>query len=160
MNVSEHLTLEEVTRSETAIKLGIKNVPTKQHLENLKKVAVNIYEPCRKKFGPIYVSCGYRSAQLNAITPGASSTSGHARGEALDLASQIFKNCTNKELFFFILENCEFNELIWEHGTDNEPAWVHVLYREGQNIKEVWQTYIKPDKSTGYKKFPFNKIKK
>ena len=86
MKLSSHLDLSEVTYSETAKRLGISNEPTAIHLEALKKLAENVFEPVRTHFAkPIKVSSGYRSAALNAATPGSSATSQHCKGEALDL---------------------------------------------------------------------------
>ena len=85
MQLSEHLSLAEVTYSETAKRLGISNEPTPEHLEAFKLLAANIFEPIRTHFGkPIKVSSGYRSAALNKATPGSSATSQHCKGEALD----------------------------------------------------------------------------
>ena len=86
MKLSQHLNLSEVTNSPSAKKLGIDNTPTPEHIENLKKLAENVFEPIRKHFGvPIYISSGYRSAALNKATKGSSTTSQHSSGEALDL---------------------------------------------------------------------------
>ena len=86
MNLSKNLTLDEVTHSDTAKRLGIKNEPTPEHLANLKLLAEKIFQPIREHFGkPIHVSSGYRSEALNKKTPGSSTTSQHCSGKALDL---------------------------------------------------------------------------
>ena len=140
MNISENLTLSEVTNSMTAKRLGINNNPTPEHLANLKLVAEKVFEPIRKHFGKaIKVSSGYRSAALNAATPGSSSTSQHCSGEALDLDQDTMKNgITNKQIFDFIKDNLEFDQLIWEYGTDQNPDWVHVSYEsKGKQRKQI-----------------------
>lgn len=142
--ISEHLTLAEVTKNNTAIKYGLDNTPTPEHEANLKLVCERIFEPLRTGLGdkPIYVSCGYRSVAVNAKTPGASKTSGHCFGKALDLEAHVFGGMTNADIFHYIRKNLKFNELIWEHGNDTEPAWVHVLYDEKDNKGEVLQTCV------------------
>jgi hypothetical protein len=130
MKLSENLNLSEVTKSDTAKRLGIDNNPTPEHLANLKLVAENIFEPIRKHFGkPIFLSSGYRSKALNSAVPGSSSTSQHCSGEALDL-DQDGKSTgvTNKMVFDYIKNNLNFDQLIWEFGTDSNPDWVHVSW--------------------------------
>jgi hypothetical protein len=130
MKLSENLNLSEVTKSDTAKRLGIDNNPTPEHLANLKLVAENIFEPIRKHFGkPIFLSSGYRSKALNSAVPGSSSTSQHCSGEALDL-DQDGKSTgvTNKMVFEYIKNNLNFDQLIWEFGTDSNPDWVHVSW--------------------------------
>ena len=138
--ISEHLSVKEVTKSATATKLGIDNSPTPQHLANLKLLAEKVFEPIRAHFGkPIGVSSGYRSAALNKATPGSSSTSQHCSGEALDLDQDLTgTGITNKEVFEYIKNNLEFDQMIWEYGTDKEPDWVHVSYESsGKQRKQI-----------------------
>jgi hypothetical protein len=130
MQLSEHLSLAEVTYSETAHRLGISNEPTPEHLAAFKLLAEHIFEPIRKHFGkPIKVSSGYRSAALNAATPGSSATSQHCKGEAVDLDQDgMPTGITNKMVFDYIKGNLNFDQLIWEYGNDTNPDWVHVSY--------------------------------
>jgi hypothetical protein len=130
MQLSTHLSLAEVTYSETAKRAGVSNEPTPAHLEAMKKLAEHIFEPIRTHFEkPIKVSSGYRSAALNAITPGSSATSQHCKGEALDLDQDgMPTGVTNKMVFDYIKGNLNFDQLIWEYGTDSNPDWVHVSY--------------------------------
>lgn len=140
MQLSEHLTLVEVTRSSTAKRLGIDNTPTPEHLANLKLVAEEVFEPIRNHFGvPIFISSGYRSQNLNAATPGSSTTSQHSTGEALDLdQDSIPHGVTNAMVFHFIRQNLKFDQLIWEFGTNINPDWVHVSYKSiGRQRKQV-----------------------
>jgi zinc D-Ala-D-Ala carboxypeptidase len=139
MKLSKNLTLSEVTDSPTAKRLGISNQPTPEHLENLKKIAENIFEPIRNHFDvPIYISSGYRSAALNKAIKGSSKTSQHLEGEALDLDQQGKGNgLTNKQVFDFIKDNLNFTQLIFEMGSETEPDWVHVGYDEKRLTKQV-----------------------
>ena len=124
--ISKHITLAEATKSNTAIKLGISNLPTEEHLANMKHIAESIFEPLREHFSkPIAVSSFYRSEALNKAVKG-SMTSQHLTGEAMDIDAQIFGSLTNKEVFDWIRANCTFDQLIAEAGTVDEPDWVHV----------------------------------
>lgn len=140
MKISEHLSLNEVTNSSTAKRLGIDNTPTDAHLNNLKLLAEKVFEPVRNHFGkPIGVSSGYRSQALNEATPGSSATSQHCTGEALDLdQDNLGTSITNKMVFEYIKNNLEFDQLIWEYGTDSNPDWVHVSYESsGKQRKQI-----------------------
>lgn len=143
MKISEHLDLSEVTRSETAKRRGISNEPTPEHLENFKKLAINVFEPIRKHFGfPIHISSGYRSKALNTAI-GGSLTSQHCKGEAIDIDMDGSSNgITNKMVFDYIKANIKFDQMIWEFGNDTNPDWVHVSYagdgkQRGQILKAV-----------------------
>ncbi len=138
MKLSNYLSLAEVTRSDTAKRKGISNEPTAEHLDNLKVIAVEVFDKVREYFGvPIFVSSGYRSAALNKAI-GGSSTSDHNLGRALDLDQDGHGNgVTNADVFNFIKNTLEFDQLIWEFGTDKNPDWVHVGYRKGANRKQI-----------------------
>ena len=143
MKLSEHLDLAEVTRSETAKRKGISNEPTPEHLENFKKLAQNIFEPIRKHFGvPIHISSGYRSKALNTAI-GGSLTSQHCSGEAIDIDMDGSSNgVTNKMVFEFIKANLNFDQLIWEFGTKDNPDWVHVSFETtGKQRKQILRAY-------------------
>ena len=134
MNLSKNLSLREVTKSRTAVRLGIDNTPDDWTIENLRAIAENIFQPLRNAFGtPIYVSSGYRSEDLNAAI-GGSKRSQHIQGRALDLDADVFGGCSNGEIFRFILNNLTFDQLIWEFGDQDNPDWLHVSYvRDGLN---------------------------
>ena len=128
MNLSKNLSLAEVVKSTTARRLGIDNTPDEWVTENLKQVALNIFQPIRDAFKcPIYVSSGYRSSELNTAI-GGSKRSQHVEGRALDLDADVFGRCTNSEIFRYILNNLTFDTLIWEFGDDDNPDWVHVSF--------------------------------
>lgn len=149
MKLSKNLSLREVTKSNTATRHGIDNNPTNEHLENLKIVAREIFQPIREHFNvPVGVSSGYRSELLNVTVKG-SATSHHCKGMALDLDADIYGEIDNKDIFLFVLENLEFTQLIWEYGDDQEPAWVHIGYDSNNLKKEV----LKIARGTGYKKY-------
>ena len=129
MKLSKNLTLAECLRSQTAKRLGIKNEPHEEWvIEHLQKVAEYIFQPCREHFGvPIYVSSGYRSPDLNRAI-GGSKRSQHMEGRALDLDADVYGGVTNAEIFNYIKENLDFDQMVWEFGEDDNPDWVHVSY--------------------------------
>lgn len=137
MQLSKNLSLREVTKSITAERLGVKNVPDKEDIANLIDIATHVFQPLRDHFDvPIAVSSGFRSKELNKAV-GGSKTSEHMVGRALDLDADVHGGVTNKEIFEFIKKNLEFNQLIWEFGDDENPEWVHVSYHKGNNKKRV-----------------------
>ena len=152
MKLSPNLSLAEVTKSATAIKRGIVNAPTQEHLQNLKLVAKHVFQPIREHFGkPLAVSSGYRSEQLNALI-GGSKTSQHSLGQALDLDADVYGGLTNAAVFHYIKDHLTFDQLIWEFGTADEPAWVHVSYKAAGNRGEVLVAY-KDNNKTRYRKW-------
>ena len=128
MKLSKNLSLSEVTKSNTAKRLGIDNTPDDWATANLKEIAENVFQPLREAFKcPIYVSSGYRSAELNAAI-GGSKRSQHVEGRALDLDADVFGRCKNGDIFRWILNNVTFDQLIWEFGDNDNPDWVHVSF--------------------------------
>ena len=138
MKLSKYVSLAEVTRSDTAKRKGIDNSPTAEHLENLKVICEDVFDKVREHFGvPLFISSGYRSAALNKAI-GGSATSDHNLGRALDLDQDGHGNgVTNADVFNYIKSNLDFDQLIWEFGTDKNPDWVHVGYRKGSNRKQI-----------------------
>lgn len=136
MQLSKNLSLAEVVRSESAKRRGINNMPTAEHLENLKELALNIFQPIRDHFKvPIHISSGYRSRILNNAVNGAAKSQ-HCLGQAIDIDVDG-TSITNKQVFDFIKDNLDFDQLIWEFGTDKNPDWVHVSYSKDNNRKQV-----------------------
>lgn len=145
MNLSTNLSLHEVTKSQTAIRLGISNEPTPEHLENLVRLANNVFQPIRNHFKvPIKISSGYRSEALNKAVKG-SKTSQHCKGEAIDI-DMDGSSITNKMVFDYIKENLTFDQLIFEFGTKDNPTWVHVSYSKN-NRKQVLRAMKKEGKT-------------
>jgi len=152
MQLSKNLSLAEMTISNTAKRNGISNQPTAEHLRNLTLWALNIFQPIRDHFGiAIHVSSGYRSFALNKAIGGALSSQ-HCKGEAGDIDMDN-TSISNAEIFHFIKDNLNFDQLIWEFGTDKNPDWVHVSFsssgKQRKNIivakrikeKTVYQNY-------------------
>ena len=152
MKLSKNLSLAEETKNNTANRLNIDNTPDDWAKENLKAIAEHVFQPLRDAFKcPIFVSSGYRSAELN-VAIGGSVRSQHVEGRALDLDADVYGRCKNSEIFEYIRENLEFDQLIWEFGTEDNPDWVHVSYvydgvNRGRCLKacrdDEGQTYYK-----------------
>lgn len=137
MKLSKNLSLAECTKSTTAKRLGIDNTPDDEWvIENLRALAEHVFQPLRDAFGcPIYVSSGYRGPELNRAI-GGSTRSQHMEGRALDLDADVFGGCTNSQIFDWIRENVEFDQMVWEFGDSSNPDWVHVSYvHDGVNRK-------------------------
>lgn len=124
--ISENISYKEATYSQTASKLKIKNVPTESHIKTMKVTAEKVFQPLREwAEHPIRINSFYRSADLcEAIK--SSRNSQHTKGQAIDLTTMGEK--TNAELFNYIKDNLDFDQLIWEFGSDDEPKWIHVSY--------------------------------
>ena len=149
MQLSEHFELAEFIRSSTAKRAGISNMPTDAHLENIKLLCEKVLEPIRVHFDrPIILSSGYRSAALNKAV-GGSSSSQHCSGEAADI-DMDGTNVTNAQIFNYIKDNLEFDQLIWEFGTTTNPDWVHVSYESnGRQRKQILRA-VKKNGATSY----------
>jgi hypothetical protein len=149
MQLSKNLALAEVMRSETAKRRGISNMPTPEHIENFKLLAENVFQPIRDHFGvPIILSSGYRSKALNTAVGGALSSQ-HCTGEAIDI-DMDGTTVKNADIFNFIKDNLNFDQLIWEFGTNDNPDWVHVSYEStGTQRKQILKA-IKSGKGTSY----------
>ena len=137
MNLSAHVTLKEFQASGLATLRNINNEMNESQIASAKLLCENVFEPLRIYLNtPIQISSGFRSLQVNKMIGGAK-TSQHTKGEAMDL--QI-----NSKGFNFIKDRLEFDQLIWEFGNDENPAWVHVSY-SSKNRKQV----LKASKKNG-----------
>jgi len=139
MKISEHLDLSELIRSESAKRKDIDNTPSADIIDNLKKLAENVFEPIRNNFRvPIIISSGFRCVKLNESIGGASSSQ-HCKGEAIDIDMDGTPNgVTNAMVFNYIKDKLEFDQLIWEFGNSENPDWVHVSYSHtGNQRKEI-----------------------
>jgi len=134
--LSQYMSFEEATRSQTATRYGIKNLPNEVQLKNMRFVSRKIFDYVREFCGgPTTCSSFLRVKALNKKI-GSTDTSFHVYGAAIDI-KKLNRNVSNADIFYFIERELMFSELIWEFGTDTEPAWVHVAYLEGDNRKMV-----------------------
>jgi len=134
--ISKHISYKEAVGSNYAKQKGIKNKPNEEQVENMKLLAEKVFEPLREWVdAPIKVNSMFRSLELNTALKG-SKTSSHMKGEAMDITSMGGKS--NLEMFHWIKDNLEFDQLIWEFG--KEPKWLHVSYNKDNNRKQVLVT--------------------
>jgi hypothetical protein len=164
MKISQHLNLSELTRSDSAKRNGIDNTPTAEHLENFKLLAEKVFEPIRAHFKvPIFISSGYRSAELNKAIGGAGKivngiyvpSSQHCTGEAIDIDMDgSSSGVTNADVYNFIKDNLEFDQLIWEFGTDKNPDWVHVSYESKGKQRKQKLKAVRTNGKTSYVNLP------
>ena len=126
-NISKHVSYKEGVYSITALRLGLNNDPNSFHLNNMKVISEKIFEPLRMHVGgPIKINSFYRGPELNKAI-GGSSKSQHCKGQAIDI-DDTYGHATNAEMYHWIKDNLNFDQMIWEFGDDNNPAWVHVSY--------------------------------
>ena len=151
--LSNHVSLAEFCHSDTAKRRGIDNtIKDPSHLASAKLLCEKVFEPIREHFGvPIHISSGYRSAALNRAVKG-SSPSQHCKGEAMDIDADRYGKVTNKEIFDYIREHLEWDQMIWEFGNDSQPDWVHVSFKATGNREQILKA-IKEGASTEYVKY-------
>jgi len=133
MKLSEHFSLQELTKSSTAERRGIANEPDDTAVENLIMVCETILEPVREHYGiPFIPNSGFRCLELNRAI-GSSDRSQHTTGEAVDFE---VPGISNREVALWVKENCKFDQLILEFYKEGDPSsgWVHCSYViEGEN---------------------------
>jgi zinc D-Ala-D-Ala carboxypeptidase len=125
--ISKHISYKEGVYSNTATRRGIDNTPTDDHLNFMEIIAEEVFEPLREWVdGPIKINSFYRSPELNTAI-GGSATSQHCKGQAMDI-DDTFGRASNAEMYHWIKENLDFDQMIWEFGDDDNPNWVHISY--------------------------------
>ena len=148
--ISEHITYSESIKSSTAIRKGIENIPTEYQMQNMSQVADKVFEPLRKWVGgAIKVTSFFRSAALNEAI-GGSASSQHCKGQAIDL-DDVYGHKSNAEMYQWIKENLNFDQLIWEFGTDMNPNWIHVSYVNDEDNRNKCLKAYKENGKTKYK---------
>ena len=133
--ISDHISYKEAVNSNYAKQYKIENKPTAAHIKNMELIAEKVFEPLRDwvKY-PIKINSMFRSEELNRGIKGAP-RSQHLTGNAIDLTSMGGK--TNLDMFHYIKDNLDFDQLIWEYGSEN-PRWLHVSYKNKKdNRKQV-----------------------
>ena len=148
--ISKHVSTKEGVYSRTATRLDIDNKPNEEQLANMKLLAEEIFEPLRAYVGgPIKINSFFRSPELNKAI-GGSTKSQHCQGQAMDI-DDTFGRCTNSEMYWFIKQRLDFDQMIWEFGDDKNPDWVHVSYvSPSENRNRCLKAYKKNGK-TKYK---------
>ena len=148
VRLSKNFTLQEFTKSQTALRQGIDNTPEEQHLSNAKLLFEKIVQPVRDNFGVTVINSGYRGPKLNEAV-GGSSKSQHCKGEAVDIECP---GTANYEIAKWIQDSLDFDQLILEFYTPGIPdsGWVHVSYTKENNRKSIL-TAMKENGKTVYK---------
>ena len=141
VRISKHISYKEATRSATALRLGIENVPNQYELQNMEMVAKHVFEPLREAVdAPIKINSFFRCEELNKAI-GGSTKSQHCQGRAIDI-DDVYGNVSNAFMYYYIKDNLDFDQLIWEFGNEKEPNWLHVSYKnKDDNRKQVLQAY-------------------
>jgi zinc D-Ala-D-Ala carboxypeptidase len=125
--ISKHVSYKEATYSATALRKNLENNPNDDQLKCMKDIAEKIFEPLRKWVGgPIKINSFFRGESVNTAI-GGSKTSQHCKGQAMDI-DDTFGYKTNAEMYHYIKDNLDFDQMIWEFGDDKNPNWVHVSY--------------------------------
>ncbi len=148
MRLSKNFTLSEMTKSQTAQRLGIENNPDELQIENMRELSEKILQPIRDEFGPVRVTSGLRVPELNTALSG-SKYSQHCKGEAadIDMCSNVCDK-KNAEVFAWIVSNLIWDQMIWEFGNDSCPDWIHISYSYGKNRREVLKAVKKKGKTS------------
>ena len=125
--ISKHISYKEGVYSATAIRKDIDNKPNKDQMANMKLIAEKVFEPLRKWVGgPIKINSFFRCPELNTAI-GGSHKSQHCKGQAIDI-DDTFGRVTNADMYYWIKHHLDFDQMIWEFGDDDNPAWVHISY--------------------------------
>ena len=148
--ISSHISYREGVYSITATRLGINNTPNDIQLDNMELVADEIFEPLRAYVnGPIKINSFFRCPTLNKAI-GGSTKSQHCKGQAIDI-DDTFGHASNAEMYHFIKENLDFDQIIWEFGNDDNPDWVHISYVSPEDNRNRCLKAYKENGKTKYK---------
>jgi len=148
MNLSRNFTLQELIKSDTAIRKGIDNNPNSDQIAKLKLLCDNILQPVRDHFGPVVVTSCYRSPELS-VAIGSSINSQHCNAEAVDFECP---GVDNAELCDWIYKNLDFDQMILEFYKKGEPnsGWCHCSYVTEKPRKQFLHAFREEGK-TKYK---------
>ena len=148
--ISKHISYKEGTNSITAIRRGIDNTPNDEQLDNMVLLAEKVFEPLRVWVGgPIKINSFFRCPQLNKAI-GGSTKSQHCHGQAIDI-DDTYGKVANSEMYNYIKKNLDFDQMIWEFGDDDNPAWVHISYvSEDENRRRCLKAFKDKNNKTVY----------
>jgi ribosomal protein L31E len=150
MKISDHITYAEAIHSNTAKRRGIDNTPSEIQVLSMKLLADKVFEPLREFVGgPIKVNSFFRSVALNEAIGGAASSQ-HCKGQAIDM-DDVYGRKTNAEMYKWIQENLDYDQMIWEFGTDTQPNWIHVSYVSKEENRNKCLKAYKEHGKTKYK---------
>ena len=150
MKISDHITYAEAIHSNTAKRRGIDNTPNEVQVLSMKLLADKIFEPLREWVGgPIKVNSFFRSTALNEAIGGAASSQ-HCKGQAIDI-DDVYGRKTNADMYHWIQMNLDYDQMIWEFGTDVQPNWIHISYVSKEENRNKCLKAYKEDGKTKYK---------
>ena len=148
--ISKHISDKEGVYSITATRRGIDNTPDDDQLHFMEIIAENVFEPLRQHVGgPIKINSFFRCVELNKAI-GGSATSQHCKGQAIDI-DDTFGVMSNAEMYSWIKDNLDFDQMIWEFGDDKNPNWVHISYVSPDKNRNRCLKAYKENKKTKYK---------
>jgi zinc D-Ala-D-Ala carboxypeptidase len=143
MKLSKNFSLQEMTKSQTALRRGIDNTPTPEKIDPLIMLCEKVLQPVRDHFDrPVTITSGYRSPEL-CLAIGSTVTSQHTKGQAADFE---VPGVSNMEVAKWIAENCEFDQLILECYTGGNTGWIHCSY-----VHEPRKELLTYDRENGYR---------
>ena len=158
MRLSRSFLLSEFTKSNTALRLGINNEPSKEGILKLTLLATSLLQVIRDRIGPLRITSGYRSPQLSEAISGSGSNSQHCRYEAVDL--QYFKRgkMDNIKIYDALIElDLDYDQCILEFGNatehidPTEPAWIHISWKVVDNRRQTLVAYKDENNKTKYR---------
>jgi zinc D-Ala-D-Ala carboxypeptidase len=150
MKISDHITYAEAIHSNTAKRRGIDNTPSEIQVLSMKLLADKVFEPLREWVGgPIKVNSFFRSVALNEAIGGVASSQ-HCKGQAIDI-DDVYGRKSNAEMYKWIQENLDYDQMIWEFGTDTQPNWIHISYVSKEENRNKCLKAYKEHGKTKYK---------
>ena len=150
MKFSKNFSLAEIEHSNTAKRLGISNEMSEEHIENMQRLITDLIQPMRDALGPIRITSGYRSKELNRAI-GGSTRSQHSKAEAVDIQFWSEGKMNNKVIYDWVISSgIEFDQMINEF----DFAWIHISLKADKNRKEVLEAYKDKDGDTAYRYAP------
>ena len=157
MRLSKNFTLKELTRSSTALRLGIDNEPSKEGILKLTLLATSLLQPLRNVVGSLRITSGYRSPQLSEAI-GSSSNSQHCRYEAVDMQFVKRGKMDNIKIYDALIDlDLDYDQCILEFGNatehidPTEPDWIHLSWKVVDNRKQTLVAYKDENNKTKYR---------
>ena len=146
---SKHVSWKEGTYSRTGERLGLDNTPNEKQIECMKDISENLFEPLREWVGgPIKINSFFRGRKVNTAI-GGSTRSQHMKGQAIDI-DDTFGHKTNAEMYHYIKDNLDFDQLIWEFGDDENPNWLHISWVSHRPNRKKLTVALKKNGKTVY----------
>ena len=159
MRLSRSFLLSEFTKSNTALRLGINNEPSKEGILKLTLLATSLLQVIRDRIGPLRITSGYRSPQLSEVI-GSSSNSQHCRYEAVDMQFVKRGKMDNLRIYKSLIDlDLDFDQCILEFGNPaptelldtDYPAWIHLSWKITDNRRQVLVAYKDEKNKTKYR---------